>query len=192
MKYILVFLSVTILVSASSVSALSLQVRLNLDNTQNTVYIPGSGEVASASLTDQTYSSPPHHYLASYLNGILYSLVSSSETPISIATDAESANHSLIVSQNMSHSNVFLVFSRGGWREVESRISSVEGRGFLHETAPSFGFGTGLKSTIQLLLSYSSFNIQNDRIFQQGKHRLVLNYVNYTNNRPDIEIDAII
>jgi hypothetical protein len=186
----LFILSAILLVSVPNVYALSFQVKLTLNSTQNSVYIPGVGEVASASMGSNTYTSPAHYYLASYLNGVLYGLIFSISTPVSISVENSSGNHSLTLSQDIENSNVFLVFSRGSWKEVEKRISSVEKGNFLQEVSPTFGFGTGLYRTVMLLLSYTTLDIQNERIIQKGRHRIVADYINYT-TKPVIDVDLL-
>lgn len=190
MKYHLTILIIIFILSSPDVYSLSLQLKLTLDNTENFVYIPGEGEVASNTLGNKTFQNPKYYYLASYLNNILYALVFFTETPLSLSVENTSINHTLILSQEIENSNIFLVFTQGDWKSIENKISYIEAGEFLDISSPTFGFGFGIYRTILFLLNYPEFDIQQNRIIQTGKRRVIIDYVNYT-DKPVINIEMM-
>ncbi|NIO22933.1 MAG: hypothetical protein GTN38_02800, partial [Candidatus Aenigmarchaeota archaeon] len=65
------------------------------------------------------------------LNNVLASLVLSPDNPLSISASTGSGNYELETNQKFSNSMVFLVFSRGNWRQVNNRMGMIEKGEFL-------------------------------------------------------------
>jgi hypothetical protein len=151
----------------------SVQLILTLDNLANDVYIPGTGTIASASITNTTYSSPTHWYLASYLDNVLNALVFSYQTPSLMSVNRTAATHSIIFSQDVQNSKSFLVFTSGDWKTVDSRMELIENREFLLEPSPSFARGLGIGYIVKILLSYGNIDIVDDLIMQSGSHDII-------------------
>lgn len=153
-------------------NAYEFQVKLNINNTESIVYIPGIGEINASDIADAVYTNPLHFYTASYLNNLMTGLVSYSRNPISIAISKSADTHSIQISQNLTNSNIFLVFTKGNWNTIENRIGLIESFKFLSKISPSFSFGLGLAYPIKLILKYSGINIENNLVIQKGLHRL--------------------
>ena len=160
--------------SQGQTSLHSLQINLTLNTTLGKVFIPGVGEQNANSLPSATYTSPPHFYLASYLNSNLKGLVFSQEKPLSISVRGNSTHHFLSLNQNLTRSQVFLVFTKGDYTAIDNRMSLIEGGTFLSQASPSFSFGLGSKHTITLLLNYSDIDIQGNFTFKKGVHEITL------------------
>ncbi len=162
-----------LLLLAVTVQANDLQIKLILNNTNNLVYIPGTGIVASSAISNTTYTSPAHYYLASYLNNLVRALVHSGQTPLSINISRSGSYHTIEVSQRLSNSKTLLVFTRGDWSTVENRIALIEQGKFLASLIPSFAHGLGIRYRIKLLLDYyNDIDLQSNMIIQSGSHEL--------------------
>ncbi len=182
---VLVLLAVSPLVSGAALS-----VRLNINNTLNTVYIPGEGEKDSSELGAETvYTNPPHYYLASYLNNIMTGLAAASG--ISLAVGSTPTNHSIAIEQDTANSRIFLIFTTGDWRVIDNRIDLIEAGNFLAEISPSFAFGLGSLYPIKLILYYTDILIQGDMILQRGQHRLVVENEGLSGGKPVVTIKKI-
>ncbi len=152
----------------------TLQLILNMDNIQNKVYIPGAGAVASASITNTSYTNPVHWYLASYLNNILNALVFIHRNTDQLRVNKSGSSHSLTISQELTNSKSFLVFTSGDWHTIDNRISLIESGEFLNKISPSFAHGLGISYVIKILLSYADIDVMNDLILQKGLHGIEL------------------
>jgi len=151
----------------------SIQLTLNIDNLANDVYVPGTGEIASASIVNTSYSSPDRWYVASYLNNVLSALVFSYQTPVLMMVNRTSAAHSLTLSQGIQNSRSFLVFSSGNWKTIDDRMGLIENREFMSKDSPSFAYGLGAERIIKILLSYGNIDIVDDLILQAGTHDII-------------------
>jgi|GEM_PF-2870420 len=158
----------------------SIQLTLNLGNLANDVYVPGAGEVASASIINTSYSNPDRWYVASYLNDMLSALVFSYQTPVLLMVNRTSAAHSLTLSQGIQNSKSFLVFSSGSWRTIDDRMDLIEKREFMSKDSPSFAYGLGLERAIKILLSYGNIDIVDDLILQAGTHDIITENIGRT------------
>jgi hypothetical protein len=168
--------------------ATSLNIKLTLNNTENKVYIPGVGEVLSNSLGAETYTNPTHYYLVSYLNNVLYGLVFHRENPISISISNTSENHTLTLTQEITNSEIFLVFTKGDWKVINNRISMIEAGNFLNHFSPSFSFGLGSIVAMKILLSYQEFELQPRLILQRGYYKIMAEYTGNSGGKPMINI----
>jgi len=186
----LVILSVffsTIVFMTSCADAATFSVRLNINNTDNMVYIPGVGETGSDNLgSDTIYTNPPHFYIASYLNNILTGLVAARGSALVVNTGI--LNHSIEIRQDIKNSRVFLTFTKGGWQIIDKNINLIEAGEFLSCITPSFAFGLGNFYPIKLLLSYMDIDITGDMVLQRGEHRLIIENTGTSGNRPVVNI----
>jgi hypothetical protein len=174
-----------VLLASGSASAHTLNVRLNINNTQNTVYIPGVGEQPSSGISGD-YASPPHFYLASYQGGFLNGLATKSGQKLSLGSDSDS--HFLEIEQNLSNSRVFLAATQGDWHAMDSRISLIETGKFLSQVSPSFAFPLGGLYPLRLLLKYPNIDIAGDLILGKGQYRLVIENKGLSGGKPVVEI----
>jgi hypothetical protein len=160
-------------------------VKLTINNTANTVYVPGVGEQASSGISGE-YTNPPHFYLASYSGNFLNGLVAKNGQKLSVGGDASS--HYLQVDQNLTGSRMYLTATQGDWKAIDSRISLIEGGNFLSQISPSFAFPLGGLYPIRLLLKYPNIDLQGDFILGKGQHRLVIENKGLSAGKPVIEI----
>jgi len=168
-------------------SAHTLSVRLNINNTLNTVYIPGIGEQASGNLGMQTsYSSPPHFYLASYGGGFLCGLAAKNGE--GLVTGNGSDYHFIEIEQNLTGSRLFLAATQGDWHAIDSRITLIETGKFLSQISPSFAFPLGGLYPVRLLLKYPNIDIEGNLILGKGQHRVVIENKGVSGTRPVVEI----
>ena len=175
-------------VSLPSTSAYTLNVKLTINNTANTVYIPGVGEQASSGISGQ-YTEPPHFYLASHSGNFLNGLASKNGERLTVGSDADS--HFLQIDQNLTNSRIYLTATQGDWRTIDSRISLIEAGNFLSQISPSFAFPLGGLYPIELLLKYQNIDLQGDFILGKGQHRLVIENKGLSAGRPVIEIKRV-
>lgn len=163
----------------------TMQVRLSINNTSNTVYIPGVGETPAGSLGSATYDNPPHYYLASYSGSYLTGLVSYAGN--SIAVSGNPGSHVLEVDQNVGVSTM-LVFSQGDWNSIEKVILPVESGSFMKNPSPSFGFGLGTYYPVTVLLRYTDIDITGSLDQSKGTLRLTIENMGVSGGKPVIEI----
>ncbi|MBN2330686.1 MAG: VCBS repeat-containing protein [Candidatus Aenigmarchaeota archaeon] len=168
----------------------SLYLKLVLNNTDSTVYIPGVGEQNSSTLPYQFYGSPEHYYLASYLGNALSGLVFSMRIPrgISVGRNASEGTHYIAVEQYMDDSRVFLVHTLGNWREIEGRIDMIETGRFLTNILPSFSYGLGNRYSLDLALGYADIDLQGKLMLRKGTHKIVLENNGTSGGKPVVVI----
>ena len=94
-----------------------------MNDTNQTVYIPGIGETSASSIGDITRSGPPHFYLASYLNNMLTGLVAKEGGFIRAANDQ--TTHTLEINQNLQGSRIFLTFTEGNYQAIQKNIGLI-------------------------------------------------------------------
>jgi hypothetical protein len=174
-----------IFLAVSTASAYTLNIRLNINNTANTVYIPGVGEQPSSGISGE-YTNPAHFYLASYQGGFLNGLAAKSGQRLSLGSDSDS--HFLEVEQNLSNSRIFLTSTQGDWHAMDSRISLIEAGKFLSQVSPSFAFPLGGLYPLRLLLKYPNIDIAGDLILGKGQYRLVIENKGLSGGKPVVEI----
>ncbi|UCD06894.1 MAG: hypothetical protein JSW41_03595 [Candidatus Aenigmatarchaeota archaeon] len=163
----------------------TIQIRLNINNTSNTVYIPGVGEVPSGSLGTVNYTSPPHYYLASYSGGYLTGLVAADGNSLGVSNTV--TYHTLEIDQD-AEEETFLVLSQGDWNNIEKEIVGVESDKFLKYPSPSFGFGLGDYYPLTVLLGYTDIDIEGSLDQSKGILRLTIENKGISGNRPVVEI----
>lgn len=151
----------------------TIQINLTL-NDSDFVFTPGLGIDTPATLPDAVYTTPPDFYLASYGEDILYGIVHSQRTPLSIATRSDATYHYLSTNQNLSSSQVFVVFSTGDYQAIANRMNVIREEEFLTASTPSFSYGLGGDNAIHLVLEYDDIDILNSYIFRQGVHEFVI------------------
>ncbi|MBN2043171.1 MAG: hypothetical protein JW754_05195 [Candidatus Aenigmarchaeota archaeon] len=153
----------------------TMQVKIILNDTAANQYIPGAGEFSIVSLPVNTYTSPPHFYLSSYLNNVMVSLVYAYQNPISISTDKDGGTYTFGNSLNFSNSIVFLVFSAGTWKAVDNRIEMIEKGEFLTKPKPSFSYGLGDKYELKVMLPLKTMNITSgNQLLQSGYYKMII------------------
>jgi hypothetical protein len=170
----------------SSASARTLTAKLTINNTQNTAYIPGIGEVPSGSLGSTSYPSPPHFYLASYSGGFLNGLAARNGQ--SLAAGNGSDSHFLQLEQNLTNSRIYLAAAPGDWHAIDNRISLIEAGKFLSQISPSFAFPLGGLYPIRLLLKYPNIDIAGDLVLGKGQSRLIIENKGLSGGKPVVEI----
>ena len=176
-----------VFLTLQSASAHTLTVRLNVNNTANSVYIPGTGERDSASFgPGQTFVNPQHFYLASYSGGLLNGLAARNGQILSVGSGAD--YHYLQLEQNLTNSRIFLTSTRGDWHAMENRISLIETGKFLSQISPSFAFPLGGLYPVRLLLKYPNIDLEGDLILGKGQHRLVIENKGVSGGKPVVEI----
>jgi|GEM_PF-5964810 len=179
-----------------AVTVLSLQVKLLMNDTWDSarVYIPGEGEKTFAQLgvmSPYSDSSPPHYYIASYSNNVLASLVVSPDNPLSISASTGSGNFELGTSQKFSNALVFLVFSKGSWRQVDNRMDVIEKGEFLSQISPSFSYGLGVKYPLKIVLGYDNLDINDTLSVGRGYSRISVENKGVTGNKVSLGIERV-
>jgi hypothetical protein len=151
------------------------------------VYIPGIGEVISGSLgVENTYSNPPHFYLASYSGGFLNGLAAKSGQ--NLMAGSGSGFHFIEIEQNLTNSRIYLAATQGDWHAIENRIGLIEAGNFLSQISPSFAFPLGGLYPVRLLLKYQTIDLSGGFSLGKGQHRLVIENKGVSGGRPVIEI----
>jgi len=163
----------------------TVQIKLNINNTSNTVYIPGVGEVQAGSLGSENYADPPHYYLASYSGNYLTGLVAADGNSIGVGNTG--TYHTLEMDQD-SDEGVFLVFSQGDWNAIEKEILPIEDGKFLKYPSPSFGFGIGTYYPVMVLLGYTDIDIEGSLDQSRGTLKLSIENKGVSGDRPVVEI----
>lgn len=160
---------------ASSVSAVpSIQVRLVLNSTSSRIFLPGTGQLQFSDLpTAEAEYHPQDYFLASYLNNQVKGIVFSAESPSSLLLMRNSTHHFLGSNLSIQRSQVFLVFTKGDYKPIESRIHAIKDKAFLSHPLPSFSFGLG-RPEIKMVLNYSNIDLTGSFVFRQGVHELTL------------------
>lgn len=170
---------------------ITLQIKLVLNSTPDRIYIPGTGERTFSGLTTTEYPTPDHYYIASYSNDVLKSLVFSYMNPISIFTEKYSSTYGIGTNQRFSNSIVFLVFSRGNWRNVDNRISSIEKYEFLSNPKPSFSFGLGELHSYKIVLNYPNVDINRSLHLGRGINRLTIEKKGFSGGKNLLEVRRV-
>jgi len=180
---------IILLMSVVFVQAQTLNVKLTINNVQNDVYIPGTGEVASDSLgSGTTYSDPDHFYITSYLNNLMYALVGATGTSLYAGNDA--STHTIQLNQDLHGSKVLLGFTRSDYNNIDMVISSIEDGSFWLEIAPSLSFGLGYLNPVKILLAYTDINITGNLILHSGFRKLMVSNEGFESGKPKVRIDS--
>jgi hypothetical protein len=172
---------------AGTASAQVLSVRLNINNTQSNVYIPGVGERPAGMLGGgMALADPEHFYLASYRGGFVNGLAAKSGNYIIYGNT--SGSHYLEIEQNLSGSRIFLASTQGDWHAFDDRVGLIEAGAFLTQINPAFAFSLGGLYPIRLLLKYPNIDFTGDFILGKGQHRLVIENKGISGGKPVIQI----
>jgi len=145
------------------------QLTLRLSDTQSEVYVPGTGAMPSASITNRTYT-PTHWFIASYLSNALKALVFAGADPASIKANRTTYSHYITLSQGLDGSKTLLAFTSGDWKAVSNRMDMIEAGSFLAQPFPSFAYGLGAANVIKIMLGYADVDILNDLMLGKGRH----------------------
>ena len=164
---------------------------LTLSNLNNYVYIPGTGEVASSAITNASYTSPDHWYIASYLNNALNALVFVRESPNALMVNRTSSEHSIAISQALDGSKSMLAFTSGDWEAVDNRIESIESGGFMNAITPSFAHGLGVNYMIKILVNYADIDMVNELILSGGSQGIEFSNTGVSERKITLNVSAV-
>ncbi len=179
-----------LIIMPAQAKALDFTVRLVINNTQGSVYIPGTGEIDSGSIGDiPPIYNPLHFYLASYFSNVLQGLAASGGVYINASSDTSS--HAIEITQGLQKSRIFLVFTKGDYNNIEKNIGLIESGDFLAKISPSFAYGLGSLFPIKIALEYPDIDIQDDLKLRRGTYRLLISYVDFSEGRPVISIKIV-
>lgn len=175
------------------VNAQDFTVRLTINNTDSKVYIPGTGERGSSSIGDLTFYTPPHFYLASYINNVLAGLASARGVSIRAYNPPidPAANHTLEITQTIKDSRIYLAFTEGDYTNIERNIGLIEAGDFLSRVSPSFAYGLGSMFPIKIVLEYPDIDIGSEFTIRKGEYRLAINYLGVSGNKPVIGVRIV-
>ena len=169
---------------SGTASAYTMDVRLTISNTGNTVYVPDVGE-QSAGFSGE-YLTPSHFYLASYSGGFLNGLAAKGGQRLAVG--GGSGTHFLEIEQNLTNSRIYLASAQGDWHAIDNRISLIEAGKFLSQVSPSFAFPLGGLYPIRLLLKYQDIDLAGDLMLGKGLTRLVIENKGLSGGKPVVEI----
>jgi len=167
-----------------------LTLRLALNSTDSTVYIPGIGEMPALGMPEQSYSSPPHYFLASALQGMVSGLVSLRGVPAQISAAGNASSHYLSLDEEMDGGEVIVAFTRGGWREIDNRIGAIEDGLFLSSALPSFSYGLGGRGVVELALYYPGIDLQGRLRLQKGSKKIVIENNGTAGGKPVLAVSV--
>ena len=165
----------------SSPDNTALTIKLTLPDNSQSIYIPGTGYLDPDSRGNWT--NPPHYFISSQGNGIVYSLIHGYQYPLSLGLESTPQNHTLVLNQTITNSNAFLVFSQGNWETVQNRMLQIETGSFLKAISPTFGYGLGTEHPIKILLKVPEADLDSSLIIRRGNHELKLSYIDILDNR---------
>jgi hypothetical protein len=163
-------------------------VELVLNGTGNYVYIPNVGAVGAGNLGSNTYTSPVHHFLASYLDGTLYGLIRAYGANVTLAVSNTPSNHSLAMQSEMANRKFLLVFTKGDWKDVWKSMPSLEAGTFLTNPLPSFAYGLGRLSSVFILLNYTKLDLLQTKVYHGGDDRFYVQNVNSTGGKVVVNV----
>ena len=162
----------TVGITLNTLQVHTLNLKLTINSTANTVYIPDTGEKSFSQLSTQTFT-PATYYIASYGGGTVQALVYSQKVPVSLKTQRTDSSHTLTLNQQLSGSQALILFTKGDYNTVESKIGSIST--LLSRSSPAFGQPAPAEKTgITVLLNYSAIDIQGNLILHRGVNRLVI------------------
>lgn len=165
------------LLPAQASSSNSIMMTLQISGNAGEVYVPGSGEYAVSSMSNQTYTAPQNKYLASYSGGLLRSLIFSGYEFFSLKTARSQTDmHSIGLNISLDGARALVAFTRGGWNSVDNRIGDIESGKFFLYPMPTFGFGLGNIYAIKLLLGYSDIKLIGNLTLQSGRQGFSFSY----------------
>jgi len=188
MKRVICFVMFCILLNIIPVNAHSINVKLIINNTDNKVYVPSVGEL-SGGMYSMLYNNLPYYFICSYLDNNLISLLPFGDAkPLSVFIERKNMTHEIQIEQELEHSNIFLIFTKGDWKNIEQKMPLILSGKFLNEITPSFSYGLGILYPVKIILQYQNINIIGNAIFQKGMHNLFIENKGIINGKPSIEI----
>ena len=193
MRWIILPFMFLIFITPLVQGAYSVQIRLSLNNTENTVYIPGNSTSDSGTwLSESIFTSPTHNYIASYNNtNILSAMISAAGQTHSVLVNGTGTNHSIGLNMSVINSRALLAFTSGDWKTVEDDISNIENGAFFTFIQPSFSYGIGLYVPLKIMLEYTNLNITNNDLFHLGRLRLMIENRGIVLNKTTIDVSEI-
>jgi len=171
-----------------AVLPVTLQIKLVLNSTPDSIYVPGTGETPFASLVTDEYALPDHYYIASSSNDALKAVVFAQLSPISVFTEKGASDYAMGASQRYASSLAFLVFSKGRWTTVNNRIAAVEKNEFLLSPEPSFGFGLGTAYRMKVIIENSMINLNKTVAVPKGYSTMIIEKKGTVGGKANIEI----
>lgn len=171
-----------------AVLPVTFQIKLVLNSTSDSIYVPGSGETPFASLTTDEYALPDHYYIAASSGDALKAVVFAQLNPISVFTEKGASDYAMGASQRYANSLAFLVFSRGRWTTINNRMPSVEKNEFLLSPEPSFGFGLGTSYRMKVIIENSMINLNKTLAVPKGYSTLIIEKKGIVGGKANIEI----
>ncbi|MCD6590689.1 MAG: right-handed parallel beta-helix repeat-containing protein [Candidatus Aenigmarchaeota archaeon] len=170
-----------------AVSSLTMQIKFILNSTNDNIYIPGTGELTFQGLTSNEYITN-HYYISSYSNDLLKSIVFSSGTPLSLITERMTNKFAIGINEWYYNSMIFVVFSKGDWRNIDNKIHKIETMKFLDYPKPTFSFGLGNEFPVKIII-LGRFNLTRGFRMGRGYARIVIEKTgNDVNGRPLLSV----
>ncbi len=172
--------------SAAGQSELVLELRVN--QSSQTVHVPGLGDADASDLGERTsYSSPESLFIASFLGNSLMGLAAQAGS--GLVTEGGDGWHSIGISSDMGEP-AYLAFTRGGWEDIQKRMPDIEGGEFLDYVSPAFGFGLGKYHPLEVTLRYSGIDLEGALGMSRGIFKLVIENKGQSGGRPLVEVRA--
>lgn len=174
--------------SGSEALNVTLQVRLVLNSTSDRIYVPDSGEMEFYSLPNDEYTGLSHYYIASYYNNSLKAVVFSGTNSVSMTIGKGAANYTIGADQRFPNSMALLVFSRGSWNTIDSRMNAIENGGFFEYPEPSFGFGNGNAYPIKIALEYNKIGMNSTMKMSRGYNSIIVENAGKIGRKSEVKI----
>jgi hypothetical protein len=176
-SFIVCILAVLVIALPAVSAQNTIEYKLNINNTDHYVYVPGEAVIdTSSGPATNSYSNPPHFYIASYLLGsstLLSGLVASQGQ--NLYYESGSGYHTIGIQQDLQNSRVLLTFTQGEWQDIERVIPLVETGKFLMELSPAFGFpSTGALYPVTIMLRYPGIDLTGDLTTGKGSMSLAI------------------
>ncbi len=167
---------------------------LTVNRTVNNVAVPGSfaGPVNASTLFTKLVSNHTFNFLTSYLGEPQAALVSSVASATTLFLANTSGNHTIGLNQsanNLTSTQLFLVFTRGDQRSIQEQMERVKARSFLSAITPSFGYGLGAAAPLKLLLNYTDVNVVSNLTLGKGASRLVITNTGEADDRQNVTVE---
>ncbi len=150
-----------------------LLVKLVLNSSSSTVFIPGNEEKPSA-YSDYIGSNPPSFYATSQTGNLVRGLVFSGKSPWILEAGSAGSDHYITIGQDIEKSSVFLVFTSGGWQTVDRKIGYIESGDFMKKIMPSFAYSFPGKYLYEIALEYAAISLSGTLMTRSGTSKLVV------------------
>ncbi|MBI4176346.1 MAG: hypothetical protein HY518_04015 [Candidatus Aenigmarchaeota archaeon] len=193
MKALLItFLAAALALSASAgAQKVDFNLTISGADSTNSVYVPGVGAIQPSSDLNliPLPLQPPHYYVASYYNNVLWGLAASKGSSVGISEAG--SDQTVNIRQNLQGSRVFLVFSKGDYKNIEKNIGLVESGAFLLQNVPSFAFGSIQFLPVKILLDYQDIDLSGDFTLQSGTFQIILSNEGLTGTKPLVRLRVV-